>query len=155
MNKISCAGRNPHPDPLPEGEGDYSGRIHDQSGFSLLETLVAFSILAVCLGVLLSIFGRGDFSAGLLSERARAVVLAESLLASALSEPPRQWADQSGEIDGIYRWHLSVTPYMPLIETLPEPVALKPYWIEMRVEWGDEARAFSLGTLRLVPVNPS
>ena len=126
-----------------------------QRGCSLLETLVAFSILALCLGVLFRIFGGGGRLAELADQHARAIVLAESLLASAGVETPLQPGESGGEIDDRFRWVLRVNPYVPAGEPLPEQLPFKPYWVELSVEWGDanELRTFTLGTLRLLAEN--
>ena len=71
---------------------------HRQSGFSLLEVLVAFSILALALGVLLQSFStgmRGVTQSGLYS---RATLLAESIFARAGRDKGRRdRKDKSGD----------------------------------------------------------
>ena len=133
-----------------------AGRGLNQAGFSLLEVLVAFSILALCLGVLLRIFSGDGRLAGLAEGHSRAVVLAQSLLAKAGVETPLRPGESAGDIDGEYRWSMRVTPFIPAGEPLPENQSFKPYWVDVAVEWGDgdEARSFSLGTLRLVGETP-
>jgi general secretion pathway protein I len=125
-----------------------------QGGFSLLEVLVAFSILALSLGVLLRIFSGDGRLAGLAEEHTRAVVLAESLLAQTGVETPLQLGQFAGK-DGPYDWTMRVTLFMPVMpdgQPLPEQLAFKPYWVDVTVTWGEQAelRTFSLGTLRLV-----
>jgi len=53
-----------------------------QMGFSLLEVLVAFSILAVSLGILFQIYSKGAYSARLADEYANAVTIAQSRLSN-------------------------------------------------------------------------
>jgi general secretion pathway protein I len=121
----------------------------------LLEVLMAFSILALSLGVLMRIFGGDGRLAGLAGEHSRAVVLAESLLAGAGGETPLQVGQTSGAIDEHYSWVMRVMPFTPEGEPLPEQIGFKPFWVEVTVAWGedDESRSFSLGTLRLAGDN--
>ena len=53
-----------------------------QMGFSLLEVLVAFSILAVSLGILFQIYSKGAYSARLADEYDNAVTIAQSMLSN-------------------------------------------------------------------------
>ena len=128
-----------------------------QAGFSLLEILVAFSIMALALGVLLRIFGGAGRIAGTADQYVRAIAVAESLLASAGIETPLRPGETRGEIDATYRWTLRVRPYAIDESQLGgPPLGFKPYWVELSVEWGDEEdpRAFDLATLRLLPEAP-
>lgn len=122
----------------------------------MLEVLVAFSLLALSLGVLLRIFSGDGRLAGVADGHSRAVVLAQSLLAQAGVEAPLRPGESTGEIGGEYRWSLRVTPFISTGEPLPENQPFKPYWVEVAVEWGDDdkPRSFSLGTLRLVGETP-
>lgn len=120
-----------------------------QGGFSLLEILVAFAILALTLGVLLRIFGGGVRSVALADEHAQAVLFAESLLARVGSETPVVAGESRGELDERYRWVLRITPFV--VQEMPETMPAKPFWVEAQVQWGedDEYHEFTLGTLRL------
>lgn len=124
-----------------------------EGGFSLLEILVAFAILALCLGVLLRIFGGAGRIAGTADEYSRAIIVAESLMASAGIETPLVPGENPCQADDGYRCTLQVTPY-PMDPGLGLPQqGFKPYWVDLTVEWGDEddPRAFDLKTLRLLP----
>lgn len=122
------------------------------AGFSLLEVLVAFSILALTLGILMRIFGGDGRLAVLANEHSRAVVLAESQLAKVGVETPLQPGHFSGVIDQTYSWRLQVVPFVPPGEPLPANWPFKPYWVEMTVEWGEgeSPRSFTLSTLKFV-----
>jgi general secretion pathway protein I len=80
-------------------------------GFSLLEVLVAFAILAVSLGVLMQIFSVGLRNVAVEEGYTRAILLAESKLAGLGIEEPLQPGETTGSFDEEYRWHITVQPY--------------------------------------------
>lgn len=77
-------------------------------GFSLLEVVVAFAILAVSLGVLYQIFSGAAQRASLLQQYNHAVSLAESKLARIGTEEPLVAGRFSGEFNADYRWDSTV-----------------------------------------------
>lgn len=129
-----------------------------QAGFSLLEILVAFSIMSLSLGVLLRIFAGGGHIAATADEYSRAILTAESLMAGIGIETPLKPGVTQGQLPDGYRWDINVYPY-PLDQGLlggESQIGFKPYWVELTVEWGDEEdpRAFNLTSLRLIPDKP-
>ncbi len=125
------------------------GAPRSSDGFSLLEVLVAFSILALSLGVLMQLFSGGMRNTLVGASYSRAVDLAESTLALAGTEIPLQPGSHSGEEKGL-RWDLDIQVHIP--EELQEPPAgIEAFRVSARVEWnvGGKARFFSLDTLRL------
>ncbi len=122
-------------------------------GFSLLEVLVAFIILAMALGVLMRIFSGGLGNIGLAEHYSKAVTIAEMKLAAIGVEAPLAEGENAGEEQG-YAWRTSVRRYAQ--ETSPvEPTALllDLYEVEVTVNWDDPSapRGLRLVTLRAAP----
>ncbi len=129
-------------------------RVRRQSGFSLLEVLVAFSILALALGVLLQAFSTGIRSVTQSGMYSRAALLAESKLAQAGRDEALYEGAYSGEFDDTFRWSVSLIPYET--EDLdPDKLSLDPVSVTVRVEWdeGDRTPSIALTSLRLLPDN--
>jgi general secretion pathway protein I len=123
-----------------------------QRGFSLLEVLVAFSILALSLGVLMQLFSTSLRNATVSSDYAVATELAESLLAewSAIATP--EVAQHSGQHAERYRWSVSIEPVAEGNQGMPA-VGRPLLRIKVRVHWSDgngtPVRAVLLDTLRI------
>jgi len=139
-----------------------SGPRPSQAGFSLLEVLVAFAILALALGVLLQTFSTGLRNADLSAQYSYAALLAQSKLASVGVEEDLHPGATSGRFDDRYHWRLRVSPYQDdAIE--PEETSelrrrqrfagdeVKAYQVELTVEWEDEGqqRELTLDSLRI------
>lgn len=101
-----------------------SRKVH---GFSLLEILVAFTLLALAMGILMQIFSRGVNGAGLADKYAKATMMAESKLAAVGVENILQAGETTGKFDDDFQWRLLVTPY---VEPVAKDVAVNPADIE-------------------------
>ena len=91
-------------------------------GFSILEILVAFTLLALAMGILMQIFSRGVNGAGLADQYAKATMMAESKLATVGIENVLQEGETTGKFDDRFQWRLQVTPYVD--PTPKDPAAL-------------------------------
>ena len=127
-----------------------------QAGFTLLEVVVAFVLLALTLITVFQIFSAGLARAGDLGEYSRALVVAQSRLAVAgIEEKIEGPSETRGESeDRKYRWTLTIQPY----EEAPEPGAPQPqsslamFRIDATVAWegaDGRARNLKLSTLTL------
>ncbi|RMD70536.1 MAG: prepilin-type N-terminal cleavage/methylation domain-containing protein [Gammaproteobacteria bacterium] len=115
--------------------GSQAGCTLRNKGFSLLEVLVAFAILALSLGTLMQVFSTGLRNQGVAEDYARAVTLARSRLAAL--EPPFEASEGR---EGDYTWRVEATP-------LEGGTALDVIQVKVTVAWRN--RAFTLTTLRL------
>ena len=122
-------------------------------GFTLVEVLVAFAILAFSLAVIARIFSTGAQSSRAADAVTLATLLAESSLASIGIEAPLREGQDSGAWDSGFRWRSTVQLFES--ET-PADLALadvRLYEVSVTVSWnvsGGE-RSVSLSTLRLAP----
>src|SRR5262249_45169464 len=82
----------------------------DQAGFTLIEVLVALSILSISIATLLAIFLQGLDRARESSNEASARVLAQSLLTQARVSPNLSFGTSAGKINGL-AWRTQVLPY--------------------------------------------
>jgi general secretion pathway protein I len=129
----------------------------NQQGFSLLEILIAFSILALSLGILLKIFSGGVNTAMVAEDYTVATQIAESLIAKTGSEIPLKESQDSGDENEKYHWQLTIRPY-PLgsKDVDPKSIPAELYKVNVTVMWGDgdsDDRQVQLTTLKLAGKN--
>jgi general secretion pathway protein I len=129
--------------------------VNRQKGFSLLEILMAFSILALSLGILLKIFAGGVNTAVIAEEYTAAVQIAESLMAGT-AETPLQNGETSGVENDKYHWLLEVRPFEFNPENV-DPLSLQAtlFKVKVTVSWDNDnaesdGRQLQLTTLKLV-----
>src|SRR5689334_7915938 len=97
------------PSPLAHGAGCRTG----ERGFSLLEVLVAFIIVALVVTALFRLFGGALGNASAAEDWTRALLVAQSRLelASAV-QPLVETTDAGTEADGRIAWRTTVVPYV-------------------------------------------
>ncbi|MCI0654892.1 MAG: type II secretion system GspH family protein [Methylococcaceae bacterium] len=121
-----------------------------EAGFTLLEILVAFSILAITLGILLQIFSKGIHLASTGEQYSRALLLAESMLDTVGRTEEIEVGESAGEIDDFYEWSIAVRLYED--EDLDAEVVSPPFSLyRVQVSVRFENRAVVLETLRFGP----
>jgi general secretion pathway protein I len=122
------------------------------SGFTLLEVLVAFIVLAVSLGAAFEVFStgmRGERAAQSLTTATR---LAQSRLAAVTAEDTLQEGETEGEDQAGYRWRVSVRPYiLPDGEDDDIPNLPDAFVVTVSVGEIDGGPTATLTTLRLAP----
>jgi len=126
-----------------------------QGGFSLLEVVVAFAILALSLGLLLQIFSRALHTTALSGDYSRAATLAQARINAVGIDIPLEPGSHSGDAQDDFFWQVAITPY-EFDDSAWEP-PLDAFLVTSEVFWngkGDKQRRIGLTSLRLAERNP-
>ncbi|MBO7411047.1 MAG: prepilin-type N-terminal cleavage/methylation domain-containing protein [Ottowia sp.] len=117
-----------------------------QRGFSLLEVMVAFSIMARSLGLLYRITGSSALQVGSVQQHEQAMALAATVL-DTVPAVPEQGIERSEEAAG-YAWAIATRPWSTQYDALGRVPRL--HEVQVTVSWqdGERTREFTLTTLR-------
>ncbi len=130
----------------PAPETGRSPARRRQKGYSLLEILVAFAIMAFALGALYRASGGSVGALGETGRQQRAAVLAESLLALRDSVPAEGW-QEAGESAG-FSWRIGSEPYATGLNGPDIPPLHR---VTVDVGWRDEGRERRISLVSLLP----
>lgn len=128
------------------------GRPASQRGFSLLEVLVAFSIMALVLGTLFEIAGTSTRNSAHLQRHTYATLIAESLLGLYSSVPVGGLREQGESADG-FRWRITSEPLATAERSASEqlaPVAVF-HLVRIAVEWSDRGKTREIVLVTALP----
>jgi len=131
-----------------------------QRGYTLIEVLVAFAVLAAALTVLLGILTGASRQVRWADQAGRAALHAQSLLDQVgIGESLQPGQREGGFEDGRYQWTLAVEPWRD--PAVPPPATLDPgapqlMRLQLEVRWGDGGprERLRLDSLRLVTPDP-
>lgn len=110
-----------------------------QDGFTLIEVMVAFAILATALGVLLPQVSATLGSVGRLERRERAALVAEAQLDALGTAIPLRAGEVEGETEDGYQWR-AVICCEPPRDANPSPMPLHLYQVALSVAWTEAGR---------------
>lgn len=124
--------------------------MQQQQGFSLLEVLVAFAILALSMGVLLQIFSKAMRVTAVSETYAQAVALAEAKLGAVGSEIPLEEGVHTGDPEAGLDWIVHIEPHQAQ-DGAAEDSPFQPYRVTAVASWPSTngTRRIALRTIRL------
>ena len=136
------------------------GRRANQ-GFTLMEILVAFVVLATAVAILYQTFSTSIRNVDAISGYSEAIAVAESkLIAIGLEQPLVEGEEAGATEDKRYKWQIAVTPYTP-----PDGVGAPPNTFfnanqllraTVTVTWDEtntQKRTVQLSTVRMIGRN--
>ena len=133
-------------------------------GFSLLEVLVAFVIVALVVTALFRLFGGALGNASAADEWTRALLVAQSRIYFAVwALRLRYTTDAGSEPDGRIDWRTSVTPYVPPdgdpdVERASQTMATRLFRVTVDVRFpgiAGQTRTLTLSTVKVGERNPA
>jgi general secretion pathway protein I len=128
-----------------------------QRGYTLIEVIVAFALLALALGLLIGTLSGGARQVRAAELSTRATLHAQSLLAGLEMDGPLRPQHREGRWEGgRYAWQLDVRPWVdpqPPATTQPvSPVDPRLMQLDLAVRWGEAPdQQLQWRSLRLVP----
>jgi general secretion pathway protein I len=130
-----------------------------QRGFTLLEVIVAFAVLALALTLLLGTMSGAARQVRDAADSGRAALHAQSLLAQLGVGEALGPGNDAGEFEqGRYRWNLEVRPWLDPLRAANAPLdPAAPRMLEIRLDvtWGEAGprERLQLRSLRMQPPN--
>ena len=126
-----------------------------QQGFTLIEIIAAFTILAMTFMVVLEILTNSSANTIKSSERTEIALEAASKMAEIGVTIPIEEGGESGEFENGHRWDISMVPYDISYEgdTVMDFAPIELYQITLKISWdldGYEDRVATFNTLRAV-----
>jgi general secretion pathway protein I len=124
------------------------------AGFTLVEVLVALGILALSGSAIFAAISNGLGDVREADTRARAALLAQSLLARVGVDIPLREGETEGRFTDDIRWHLRLLRFGNAADRRVWPIAA--YEVTAEASWRDAAqtRSVVIETLRLGPKEP-
>lgn len=133
------------------------GRRGKQSGFTLLEVLLAFVVFALSFAVILEILAGSTRSTVRARDYSEAALLAQSLIDMVGTDIPLEEGNVGGESPGGIDWVMNISTYQPMFEDdrtpeIAELTGTRLFWIDLDLEWGAErnVRQVHFSTVRSV-----
>ena len=122
-------------------------------GYTLIEVLVAMTILAMSLSVLFRIFSTGLLNVDVSAGYARAVIVAETQLTAVGLDAELRQGQTEGAVEDRYYWSRTVENYVLPGQSGNQESVVSAFLVTVAVEWEHRGRTrqVSLNSVRLAP----
>ena len=130
--------------------GYLNKHVRRAGGFTLLEVLVAFTILAIALTALIQAFSQGLRASTVAEDRATAVLLARSKLAEVGRSVSLEEGDRSGDLEKGLGWRLTISSPQDTEVDFGDAPQLRIYQVTVRIHRGEQS-LFEVRSLRTGP----
>lgn len=111
-------------------------RLARGRGFTLIEVLVAFTVMVLVFAVGLRIMSNGLRAGTRSSEYTRAVLLGRSRLATLAAQPDLSVSRDAGRFDQDFAWSTTLAPYPPADQEIGARGRVMPLLATVEVSWG-------------------
>lgn len=132
----------------------FSSRISRtlSAGFTLIETLVAVSVLAICLTVIFELFSGGLKSSGLSGEYTRGVFYAREKMEEILLLNKLENGIFQGDFEDPFRWKAEVVRLERTEKEEDAGLPFDAFAVKVDVAWdiGGRERHFEISTIKIV-----
>jgi len=120
-------------------------------GYTLIEVLVAMTILSMSLTVLFRIFSTGLLNVDVSAHYARAIIVAEARLAGTGLEFELRQGETEGVVNEQFYWRRTIEPYLQPGRSTDQDLPVTPFLVTVQVEWEHRGRIrqVSLNSIRL------
>ena len=120
------------------------------SGFALIEILVAVSVLAISLVVVFQLFSGGLKARKLSEQYAQGIFHAREKMAEILLAPDLSEGETQGEFEDDYTWQAVITRVVPGDDEENLPVSLLNINVSITWREGEKEKSFVIDTLKTV-----
>lgn len=122
-------------------------------GYTLIEVLVAMTILAISLTVLFRVFSTGLQNVDVSADYARAVIIAETQLAATTLDAALLQASTEGTVDERFHWLRTAEDYVLAGQSGNQELPVAAFLVTVAVEWEHRGhtRQVVLTSIRLTP----
>jgi general secretion pathway protein I len=118
-------------------------------GFTLIEVLVAFAILALTMAALMQVFTSGLHGTTVADRHLMATMLARTVMDDLGTEIPLVPGEQSAKIEQGYSWTVRIQPSTAIAPHNGPDLIATPYEVKVEISWNGQP-VTTLTTLRLI-----